>query len=118
MQNGDFTGKPPFVCRHPGACPGACPGESREKPGRPRYSTVTLFARFRGWSTLQPRSTAMWYASSCSGTLARMGVSASCVRQDGDHVTAWAHFQDAIQLLRDLLVLRRSEPTREEKSRD
>jgi len=23
------------------------------------YSTVTLFARFRGWSTWQPRSTAM-----------------------------------------------------------
>lgn len=23
------------------------------------YSTVTLFARFRGWSTLQPRITAM-----------------------------------------------------------
>ena len=24
------------------------------------YSTVTLLARFRGWSTSQPRSTAMW----------------------------------------------------------
>jgi hypothetical protein len=24
------------------------------------YSTVTLFARLRGWSTLVPRSTAMW----------------------------------------------------------
>lgn len=24
-----------------------------------RYSTVTLFARFRGWSTSQPRRTAM-----------------------------------------------------------
>ena len=24
------------------------------------YSTVTLFARFRGWSTSQPRRTAMW----------------------------------------------------------
>ena len=24
------------------------------------YSTVTLFARFRGWSTLTPRATAMW----------------------------------------------------------
>ena len=32
------------------------------------YSTVTLFARLRGWSTSQPRRTAMWYASSCSGT--------------------------------------------------
>jgi len=24
------------------------------------YSTVTLFAKFRGWSTLQPRNTATW----------------------------------------------------------
>jgi hypothetical protein len=24
------------------------------------YSTVTLFARFRGWSTSAPRRTAMW----------------------------------------------------------
>jgi hypothetical protein len=32
-------------------------------PARERHSTVTLFARFRGWSTLHPRSTAMWYAS-------------------------------------------------------
>ena len=47
---------------------------------RSRRSTVTLFARFRGWSTLGPRSTAMWQASSCSGTLARIGVSTSCVR--------------------------------------
>ena len=27
---------------------------------RSLYSTVTLLARFRGWSTLQPRSTATW----------------------------------------------------------
>ena len=26
----------------------------------PRYSTVTDLARFRGWSTWQPRMTAMW----------------------------------------------------------
>jgi len=26
----------------------------------PAYSTVTLFARFRGWSTSHPRRTAMW----------------------------------------------------------
>jgi hypothetical protein len=25
-----------------------------------RYSTVTLFARFRGWSTSQPRRVATW----------------------------------------------------------
>src|SRR5262249_56504418 len=34
------------------------------------YSTVTLLAKFRGLSTSQPRSTALWYASSCSGTAA------------------------------------------------
>ena len=49
-------------------------------PGPRAHSTVTLFARFRGWSTSQPRRTAMWYARSCSGTVARIGVSASCVR--------------------------------------
>jgi hypothetical protein len=38
-------------------------------------STVTLFAKLRGWSTLAPRSTAMWYASSCSGMLVRVDVS-------------------------------------------
>ena len=29
------------------------------------YSTVTVFARLRGWSTFSPRSRAMRYASSC-----------------------------------------------------
>jgi hypothetical protein len=28
--------------------------------GRKNYSTVTDFARFLGWSTLHPRSTAIW----------------------------------------------------------
>jgi hypothetical protein len=28
--------------------------------GLDRYSTVTLFARFLGWSTSQPRRTATW----------------------------------------------------------
>src|SRR5262249_29380496 len=37
------------------------------------YSTVTLLAKFRGLSTSQPRSTAIWYASSCSGTAATTG---------------------------------------------
>lgn len=37
------------------------------------YSTVTVFARFRGWSTLRPRFVAMWYAKSCSGTTASSG---------------------------------------------
>ena len=31
------------------------------------YSTVTLFARLRGWSTSVPFRMATWYASSCSG---------------------------------------------------
>ena len=32
----------------------------KPKTQRGDYSTVTLFARFLGWSTLQPRITAMW----------------------------------------------------------
>ena len=43
----------------------------------PCYSTVTDFARLRGWSTSQPRSTAMARANSCSGTLAVMALNAS-----------------------------------------
>ena len=38
-----------------------------------RHSTVTLFARFLGLSTSVPRATAVWYASSCSGTTLRIG---------------------------------------------
>ena len=41
------------------------------------YSTVTDFARFLGWSTSQPRRTAMWYASSCSGMIESKGESRS-----------------------------------------
>ena len=41
-------------------------------PVRP-YSTVTDFARLRGLSTSVPRATAVWYASSCSGTTCRIG---------------------------------------------
>ncbi len=41
------------------------------------YSTVTLLARFRGLSTLHPRATAAWYASSCSGTTLSSGCSGS-----------------------------------------
>ncbi len=41
------------------------------------YSTVTDFARLRGWSTSQPRKSAMERANSCSGTLAVMGVKQS-----------------------------------------
>ncbi len=37
------------------------------------YSTVTDLAKFLGWSTLQPRITAMWYARICNGTVANKG---------------------------------------------
>ena len=43
---------------------------------RQPYSTVTLLARLRGLSTSVPRATAVWYASSCSGTTCRIGESA------------------------------------------
>ena len=38
------------------------------------YSTVTDFARFLGWSTLQPLFIAIWYDKSCSGIVASIGV--------------------------------------------
>jgi len=38
-----------------------------------RYSTVTLLARLRGLSTSVPRAHAVWYDSSCSGIVCRMG---------------------------------------------
>ena len=44
---------------------------------RNNYSTVTDFARLRGWSTSQPRSTAMARANSCRGTLVTMGENSS-----------------------------------------
>src|SRR5262249_47917868 len=47
--------------------------------GSHAHSTVTLFARLRGWSTSQPRRTAMWYASSWSGITLRMGVNIESV---------------------------------------
>src|SRR6201999_2271676 len=37
------------------------------------YSTVTDFARLRGWSTSVPFSTATWYASICTGIAYRIG---------------------------------------------
>ncbi len=45
-----------------------------------RYSTVTVFARFRGWSTFNPRSSAMLYARSCRGITARIGCRIQSVR--------------------------------------
>jgi 3-hydroxyisobutyrate dehydrogenase-like beta-hydroxyacid dehydrogenase len=44
-------------------------GRARDD-SRTGYSTVTVFAKLRGWSTLRPRRRAIRYASSCSGTTA------------------------------------------------
>lgn len=44
-------------------------GETLYEP----YSTVTDLARFRGWSTSVPMNTAVWYASNCTGMVARIG---------------------------------------------
>ncbi len=43
------------------------------------YSTVTDFAKLRGWSTSVPFRTATWYASSCNGIVKTMGAIASSV---------------------------------------
>ena len=51
----------------------------RRARARHPYSTVTDFARLRGWSTSVPRATAVWYANSWSGITASAGDSASCV---------------------------------------
>src|SRR6266567_8777124 len=48
--------------------------------GEGRYSTVTLLARLRGWSTFWPSSTATWYANICSTTELRIAAAASSVR--------------------------------------
>src|SRR2546430_14028799 len=37
------------------------------------HSTVTLFAKLRGRSTSHPRSTAIWYARSCSSSVVSTG---------------------------------------------
>src|SRR5213592_386299 len=46
------------------------PVESEGGKGGGDYSTVTVFARFRGWATLRPRRRAIRYASSWSGMTA------------------------------------------------
>jgi hypothetical protein len=43
-----------------------------------RYSTVTVLARFRGWSTFIPRSLAMRYAISWSGMTASVACRNGC----------------------------------------
>src|SRR5450631_353780 len=44
------------------------------------YSTVTVLARLRGWSTSLPSMSAIWYASNCSGMTLTMGESSSSTR--------------------------------------
>ena len=41
--------------------------------GVKNYSTVTDFARFRGWSTSFPRAVASSHANTCNGTVATSG---------------------------------------------
>ena len=45
-------------------------GDESADSGGGGYSTVTVFARFRGWSTLSPRRRAMRYASNWRGMTA------------------------------------------------
>ena len=65
-------------CRPPGR------GRSRGQTSRggsclARYSTVTLLARFLGWSTLQRAPLATWYANSWRGTDTTTGEKSSAV---------------------------------------
>ena len=53
--------------------------------GGTNYSTVTLFAKLRGWSTSHPRAMAISRANSCSGTLAVMALKQS--RTFGIYIT-------------------------------
>ena len=52
---------------------------SKPKTLRQTYSTVTDFAKFLGWSTLQPLMIAMWYDNNCNGIVANKGTKASSV---------------------------------------
>jgi hypothetical protein len=47
----------------------------RRKSPSPSHSTVTLFARFLGWSTSVPNRLAIWYENNWSGTIDTMGCS-------------------------------------------
>lgn len=51
---------------------GACLPAGRVEPAA-SYSTVTDFARLRGWSTFRPRASATAQAKICSGTVDRIG---------------------------------------------
>src|SRR5512132_1742942 len=56
------------------AAAGAAAGDKHRRAGgdddrrAPDHSTVTVLARFRGWSTFSPFRRATWYARSCSGS--------------------------------------------------
>src|SRR5450830_949238 len=52
-------------------------GQRLHEPGI--HSTVTDFARLRGWSTSQPRRRATWYARSWRGTTDTIGWSAGWI---------------------------------------
>lgn len=51
---------------------GVCLPAGRVEPAA-SYSTVTDFARLRGWSTFRPRASATAQAKICSGTVDRIG---------------------------------------------
>ena len=50
------------------------------------YSTVTLFAKFLGWSTSRPLLVARWYANICNGKTEITGESIQGVF--GIHITS------------------------------
>ena len=50
------------------------------------HSTVTDFARLRGWSTSWPRAAAISHASTCSGTVVTSGASSVGVARHLDQV--------------------------------
>jgi hypothetical protein len=54
--------------------------EPRRGPAAGGYSTVTVFARLRGWSTFRPRNRAILYASSWSGSTASIACRNAGVR--------------------------------------
>ena len=65
------NGRSAIAWRHPSRCQTQRSGRgSCSRAPRRSYSTVTVFARFRGWSTFKPRRRAIRYASSWSGTTA------------------------------------------------
>lgn len=81
--------------RSSGIRKGAASGSSAAPKETHSYSTVTDFARLRGWSTSQPRLTATARESSCKGTLAVMGEKAS---------RTFGHVDDVVGVLGDFLV--------------